>query len=179
MSSKENLASSSISISKEKSLEDWLRDIDVDLKDSKSDKEKLYNQMCKGVDKVRIGSKNIKKFNSQLCLQFGETAQLLWRKAKAAHLLSVVADKKGEKNKKKDLIFETLRCAEKAVELDANCADCHKWYAIALGSITDYVGTKERIEVSDHSSLFCITHYYLVPRRAVISSKSTLIEPLN
>lgn len=48
--------------------------------------------------------------------------------------------------KKKNLAFEALRYAEKAVGLDPQNPDCHKWYAIAIGSISDYVQTKEKIE---------------------------------
>ncbi|XP_074594029.1 regulator of microtubule dynamics protein 1-like isoform X2 [Brevipalpus obovatus] len=110
------------------SYEEWLKLTDKLLKEAKTDKKALYDRISKGIT------------------QYGETAPLLWRKAKAAHLLSVLAEKDGDKDRRKNLIFETLKCAEKAVELDENSADCHKWYAIALGSATEYVGTKERIE---------------------------------
>ncbi len=35
--------------------------------------------------------------------------------------------------------------ATKAIECDDDNAECHKWYAIAIGSISDYIPTKEKI----------------------------------
>ena len=70
----------------------------------------------------------------------------MWRKAKVCHLLGSSVEKQGDKERKKELAFEKLECAKKALELDDKCVESHKWYAIAIGSINDYVGTKEKIE---------------------------------
>lgn len=35
--------------------------------------------------------------------------------------------------------------AKRAYELDQNNPEVHKWYAITIGSLGDYVGTQEKI----------------------------------
>jgi len=70
-----------------------------------------------------------------------------WRLAKTAHFLSKSEPYlNGEKEEaKKRLLYEGLHHAQKALELDDQNGDCHKWYAITLGCLNDYVSTKEKI----------------------------------
>ncbi|RWS07573.1 regulator of microtubule dynamics protein 2-like protein, partial [Dinothrombium tinctorium] len=77
---------------------------------------------------------------------FGVNSEISWRLAKATHLRSIAADKDGDKEMKRQLAFETLEHAKKAIEDNDKNAECHKWYAIAIGSIGDYVSTKEKIQ---------------------------------
>ncbi|XP_059486709.1 regulator of microtubule dynamics protein 1-like [Neocloeon triangulifer] len=65
---------------------------------------------------------------------------LLWRISKACHFMSSI-----QADKKKDFIFEGLEYAKQALALDDTNADCHKWYAITLGSSGDFLPIKEKI----------------------------------
>ncbi|CAG2112612.1 unnamed protein product [Medioppia subpectinata] len=69
----------------------------------------------------------------------------MWRTAKVTHLYGILAQKESNKELMKSLAFETLDYAKKAIELDANNPECHKWYAIAIGSLSDFITTKEKI----------------------------------
>ncbi|RWS28845.1 regulator of microtubule dynamics protein 1-like protein [Leptotrombidium deliense] len=106
----------------------WLQEVDALLEDTSTNKTELYNKIKSGLEK------------------FGTKADILWRLAKATHLLSIAADKDGDKEKKKKLAYETLEYAKSSLEKDSSNSECHKWYAIAIGSMSDYVSTKEKIE---------------------------------
>ena len=60
-------------------------------------------------------------------------------------MYGIAAQKEGDSQLKKKLAFEALEFASKAIELDKDNAECHKWYAIAVGSLSDYITTKEKI----------------------------------
>lgn len=112
----------------EHSQEDHFKEIDSCIDNPKVDIQSLYDKLC-AIEK-----------------KFGCNAQIMWRKSKVCHLMGSAAEKQGNKERKKELVYEKLEYAKKALQLDENCVECHKWYAIAIGSVTDYVGTKEKIE---------------------------------
>ncbi|KAJ7379824.1 Regulator of microtubule dynamics [Desmophyllum pertusum] len=53
--------------------------------------------------------------------------------------------KSGDADGKKTLLYEGIVEAEKAIELDKNSSSAHKWYAIILGSTTDYESLQNQI----------------------------------
>ncbi|XP_068160125.1 regulator of microtubule dynamics protein 1 isoform X3 [Antennarius striatus] len=81
----------------------------------------------------------------QLLLQYkdGEDAEFLWRLARASRDLSLQPDT--EADRKKQLVFEALEYAKKALEKDDKCFAAHKWYAICLSDSGDYLGVKVKI----------------------------------
>jgi tetratricopeptide (TPR) repeat protein len=109
-------------------FDQWLEESDAMLDDLSIDKQLIYNKLKAGKDR------------------FGPSAEVLWRLTKALRLLGTAAQKKGDKDKQKDLAFETLRVAKEALNAGPENADCHKWYAVAVGSISDFVTTKEKIQ---------------------------------
>uniref|UniRef100_A0A0R3RI80 Regulator of microtubule dynamics protein 2 n=1 Tax=Elaeophora elaphi TaxID=1147741 RepID=A0A0R3RI80_9BILA len=72
------------------------------------------------------------------------SVDLLWRLGKACFLWANTLQKKD--SKKKLLIFEGRKYATSAYENDENNADALRWAAILIGSATDFLGAKEKIE---------------------------------
>lgn len=68
-----------------------------------------------------------------------------WRLAKATYLMSQVEGGKGNAEGKKSLIYKSHDLAEQALQLDSEVANCHKWFAISLGSIGDYESIQVKI----------------------------------
>uniref|UniRef100_A0A8C6VRF6 Regulator of microtubule dynamics protein 1 n=1 Tax=Naja naja TaxID=35670 RepID=A0A8C6VRF6_NAJNA len=82
-----------------------------------------------------------------------ENAQVLWRLARALRDLAQLSQTSAEK--KKQLAYEALGYAKKALEKDNNCYCVHKWYAICLSDVGDYEGIKNKI-----SSAFVIKEHF-------------------
>lgn len=74
-----------------------------------------------------------------------EDAELLWRLARAKYLVSENA---ADQEKAKQLATEAHALAERAVKADAGHYQTHKWLAIALGRMGDFVDTKTKIQSS-------------------------------
>ncbi|XP_077208105.1 regulator of microtubule dynamics protein 1 [Paroedura picta] len=72
-----------------------------------------------------------------------ENAELLWRLARASHDLAQLSQTSPEK--KKELTYEALGYAKKALEKDPSCFAVHKWYAICISDVGDYEGMKTKI----------------------------------
>ncbi|VDM24740.1 unnamed protein product, partial [Toxocara canis] len=70
--------------------------------------------------------------------------ELLWRLARSCHAVSNTYDKKNPK--KKAMLFEGREYATQAYNLDGESFDVLKWLAVLSGSVTDYLGTQEKIE---------------------------------
>ncbi|XP_037040821.1 regulator of microtubule dynamics protein 1-like [Bradysia coprophila] len=111
-------------------LENWKIENDNCAKDISFDKEIL-------LEKTRDG---FKKFNGD------EDVELLWRIARAVFLAGCLAERKKDKETQKKLLFEAEEWCNKAIEKNPNCFEAHKWMAMILGKVADFVSTKERIE---------------------------------
>lgn len=46
---------------------------------------------------------------------------------------------------KKEYSFKAVEYGKRSVAADEHCAEAHKWYAISLGSIGDFLGVAEKI----------------------------------
>ena len=57
-------------------------------------------------------------------------------------------DKNLDKTRKKELHYESFECAKRALNLDQENFGSHKWFAITIGDIGDYEGTKTKISNS-------------------------------
>nr|CAB3244566.1 regulator of microtubule dynamics protein 1-like [Phallusia mammillata] len=80
-------------------------------------------------------------------------AEILWRICRAARDLALkVVDI--SKDEKKALVYEAFEFAKKALEADDYNFASHKWYAITIGDVGDYEGTKIKISnafiIRDH-----------------------------
>jgi len=72
-----------------------------------------------------------------------DDSQLLWRLSRA---LKKQAD--ADIKNRKTLLHESLELAKRAVELEPNCGNAHKWCGIALSSSSSFEGTTASIKNS-------------------------------
>ncbi|KAK5898274.1 hypothetical protein CgunFtcFv8_015707 [Champsocephalus gunnari] len=81
----------------------------------------------------------------QLLLQYKDSdeAEFLWRLARASRDMALMPDM--EDKQKKELTFEGFEYVKKALEKDEKCSAAHKWYAICLSDVGDYLGVKGKI----------------------------------
>jgi len=94
---------------------------------------------------------------------FGNTSnsEILWRLSRAARDLALkTPDISGDE--KKNLVYEAFEMAKKALDANENSYAPHKWYAITLGDVGDYEGTKVKI-----SNAFVIRDHLQVRVRAL------------
>lgn len=101
--------------------------LDVLLDSETSDKEYVYNRLYSMKD------------------EFMNNADFLWRFAKATHLYGIVLQNRNEMEKRKELAFEAHEYAKKALEIEKQNPEVHKWFAITVGCLGDFVKTQERI----------------------------------
>ena len=69
----------------------------------------------------------------------------LWRLCKAQYLNAVLAGQDGAGDIKKDLITEAVQSGQRALDINQDISEAHKWYAISLGSRGEFQGVKEKI----------------------------------
>ncbi|XP_067887757.1 regulator of microtubule dynamics protein 1 isoform X2 [Heterodontus francisci] len=69
--------------------------------------------------------------------------ELLWRLARASRDMAQLESM--SKEKKKQLTYEALEFAEKALEKNELSFAAHKWYAICISDVGDYEGIKAKI----------------------------------
>ncbi|XP_025056011.1 regulator of microtubule dynamics protein 1, partial [Alligator sinensis] len=72
-----------------------------------------------------------------------EDAELLWRLARASRDLAQLSRTSAEE--KKQLIYEALEYAKKALEKNEANFAAHKWYAICISDVGEYEGIKAKI----------------------------------
>lgn len=111
-------------------LENWKIENDALATNSASDKEAL-------VEKTREG---FKKFNGE------EDAEILWRMARAEFLAGCLAERNKDKETQKKYLLQAEELCKKAIAKNPHSVDAHKWMAMILGKVSDFVSTKERIE---------------------------------
>nr|XP_020660627.1 regulator of microtubule dynamics protein 1 [Pogona vitticeps] len=72
-----------------------------------------------------------------------ENAEVLWRLARASRDLAQLSHTPVER--KKQLTYEALDYAEKALKKDPSCFSVHKWYGICVSDVGEYEGIKKKI----------------------------------
>uniref|UniRef100_A0A8B9U0R1 Regulator of microtubule dynamics protein 1 n=1 Tax=Anas zonorhyncha TaxID=75864 RepID=A0A8B9U0R1_9AVES len=72
-----------------------------------------------------------------------EDAELLWRLARASRDLAQLSSTSAEE--KRQLVYEALEYAKKALEKNESNFAAHKWYAICISDVGDYEGIKVKI----------------------------------
>jgi len=78
--------------------------------------------------------------------ELNQNGEFLWRLCKAVYLYAINIGVRGDASGKKALIDEACELGKRAVDFNCNSSEGHKWYAIVVGSRSEYVGTKEKIE---------------------------------
>ncbi|NXX88709.1 RMD1 protein, partial [Centropus bengalensis] len=72
-----------------------------------------------------------------------DDAELLWRLARASRDLAQLSSTSAEE--KRQLAYEALEYAKKALEKNESNFAAHKWYAICLSDVGDFEGIKTKI----------------------------------
>lgn len=111
-------------------LENWKIENDSFATDNTFDKEVLVEKTQEGFN----------KFNGD------EDAELLWRMARATFLAGCLAERKKDKETQKKYLFQAEELCNKSVAKNPDSVDAHKWIAMIIGKVSDFVSTKERIE---------------------------------
>lgn len=81
----------------------------------------------------------------QKCLQNHQNCEVSWRYARSCYDIAVMKGNSGDTEGKKNMLYEGIAEAEKAIELDKDNSNAHKWYAIILGSTTEYETLQNQI----------------------------------
>ncbi|XP_045417499.1 regulator of microtubule dynamics protein 1 [Lemur catta] len=81
----------------------------------------------------------------QLLTQYKESedAELLWRLARASRDVAQLS--RTSEEEKKQLVYEALEYAKRALEKNESNFAAHKWYAICISDVGDYEGIKVKI----------------------------------
>lgn len=74
------------------------------------------------------------------------TCGFWWRFAQATHVEATAAGQAADTEMKKSLILAGCSRAMRALQLNDNSANAHKWYAITLGTKGEYVQVGEKIK---------------------------------
>ncbi|NXC39697.1 RMD1 protein, partial [Penelope pileata] len=72
-----------------------------------------------------------------------EDAEVLWRLARASRDLAQLSSTSAEE--KRQLVYDALEYAKKALEKNESNFAAHKWYAICISDVGDYEGIKVKI----------------------------------
>ncbi|KAI8513530.1 Regulator of Microtubule Dynamics [Branchiostoma belcheri] len=99
------------------------------------------------VDTLHNGSLQNKEEAYNMLLQLKEkhsgSAEVLWRLSRS---MMAKFDGEADPQKRQDLCFQAKGLAEVALAVDANSADAHKWFAIALGSCSEFLSVQDKIK---------------------------------
>ncbi|XP_076054787.1 regulator of microtubule dynamics protein 1-like isoform X2 [Oratosquilla oratoria] len=108
-----------------------------------------FVELFEQVDRLMEGSKEDQVAAFKMLQQYEEEnkdkAEFQWRIAKSFNNLSVIEEKLGNEEQKKDYIFKAYDHAERAIEMDDSLPQVHEWYAIMAGRRGDYLSNRERI----------------------------------
>jgi len=111
--------------------------------------EKELRHLYRTVDELMEGNAGQQRQTFDLLKmkesKLSQNAEYLWRMCKSMYLMAVVIGQEGDSAKKQSLIFEAVDFGLKAIEIDEQNSEAHKWYAIVIGSRGEYLGIKEKI----------------------------------
>ncbi|XP_064122679.1 regulator of microtubule dynamics protein 1-like isoform X1 [Macrobrachium nipponense] len=77
---------------------------------------------------------------------YSQNAEVLWRLAKATKNMAAIQEKLGNVKEREKLIFEAYDYAARALKLNEEHPEIHKWYAILSGARGEFLGIKERVQ---------------------------------
>ncbi|XP_027197962.2 regulator of microtubule dynamics protein 1-like [Dermatophagoides pteronyssinus] len=114
-------------------------------KDEIDEQKNDYQQIDDMFENDSIDVQYIYDYIKQKVSKDPNDAEMLWRHSKAAHLLSKSTNHMNNLESKKQLLYESFDMANNALKLNDHNANCHKWYAISIGCLKDFVSIKEKI----------------------------------
>eukprot|EP01147_Barroeca_monosierra_P002421 gene2421-5362_t len=83
-------------------------------------------------------------------------AEILWRYARACRDVAIELE---DKEARKALIFEGFEAAKEAVQLDPSSFGSHKWVAIMMNAVGEYLGSKQQLidsyQIREHFQRAC------------------------
>lgn len=117
-------------------------------------KELTDNTIIKEADVLYTSENDPRQlYNYLIKYKESRNAEILWRIARAGRDL-VLTGVDATSEEKKSLTYEAFEMAKKGLEIDDQNWGCHKWFAITLGDVGDYEGTKIKISnaytIKDH-----------------------------
>jgi len=122
----------------------------VKLSGDEEDDEDPIVSFLEGIDKLLEGSIadqheafNTLKINKD---KLQSSCDFWWRLAKATHSEAQIAASNGDKELRRAHVESAFTCAEKALKLDDTSSDAHKWYAITIGTRSEFFSLNERIQ---------------------------------
>jgi len=133
-SDEDNVMVSSVHLGKTKETEsdprlvELLDEVDRLLKGHVEDRRAAYNLLLEHED------------------EYADSVQVLWRLAKASHVMAMVYGAEGNNDQKKEYVLQGFQYAQRALELDESDAEAHKWFAITVGSRGEFLSMREKIE---------------------------------
>uniref|UniRef100_A0A6M2DD14 Regulator of microtubule dynamics protein 1 n=1 Tax=Xenopsylla cheopis TaxID=163159 RepID=A0A6M2DD14_XENCH len=140
-----DMYNSALSTDMDNSSEEFY-DLSTDTEDEKTSSVvealEIVDNTLKATDNSEADLKSVLVKLSETTKQSNENAELYWRLAKVCYRLSILAS--GQE--REDWISKGLINAEKALELNETNSECHKWYAILMGSRVEFLGIKDKIE---------------------------------
>ncbi|CAG0894082.1 unnamed protein product [Cyprideis torosa] len=104
------------------------------------DKYHIDELLASGKNGAYEAAENLKKE-----LGDQENPELLWRLAKVEHEIRKYEKKESKQEK---LQKKALEYAERALALEDSNPEIHKWYAVALGGMTDFVSIKQKLKIA-------------------------------
>ncbi|VEN56724.1 unnamed protein product [Callosobruchus maculatus] len=106
------------------------------------------DNLLKEID-IKLDSESITQLEDSLHkledlqVDYPENTDVLWRLGKAHHKISETSD---DKEFIQNHISKGIEALDKALELKKDDAQIHKWYAVLVGSRSEYVSLQERID---------------------------------
>ncbi|XP_077287935.1 regulator of microtubule dynamics protein 1-like [Arctopsyche grandis] len=85
-------------------------------------------------------------YNTQENLSSLQFSEVLWRLCKYCQRMANVFKKDNNRERQKDIIYKGIEYGEKAVSINPDDYNTHKWYAILIGMRSEYQGTSDKIK---------------------------------
>ncbi|XP_054153764.1 regulator of microtubule dynamics protein 2-like [Oppia nitens] len=105
-----------------------------------------FSLLDQQIDSISADKNQIYKQLNTASADNPNDVQLLWRLAKVALLLSDLAEKNGQKDECKRWSIAAVGHAKAAVVAEQQSLEAHKWLCAAVGRLSPFLPTKERIE---------------------------------
>nr|XP_046919093.1 regulator of microtubule dynamics protein 1-like [Dermatophagoides farinae] len=115
-------------------------------KDEINEQDDDYSRIDEMFENDSVDVQYISDYLKQKLLKNPNDVETLWRLSKATHLLSKTTVHMNNEESRKKLLYESFEMADKALKLNDQNANCHKWYAISIGCLKDFVSIREKIQ---------------------------------
>ena len=133
-----------------------------------------FDDLGKGtLDSREVCSTLIEKLEAAI-EERGDSVELLWRLARAFVHSSLHCQQNEMKEEEQGLLSQAAEHAQKALELSDESWQSHQWYAVAIGSISKFEGTQEKIFKGHKYKVHLKGHLNCADFSSLLSCRSTL-----